>query len=142
MLCDYIDNNNVFEKLKKLKQLRQNQSNLPVFKFQESIIKTVAENQITIIAGDTGCGKVSWIGFRLVAYLLMGNLDNYKFEEYSNTEISTRGRLRQNRLHSATSHSLHVTGQTGWLRDVERVQEWSCLSSDYQTTLHGLLYTD
>jgi HrpA-like RNA helicase len=39
------------KKFKKLKQLRQNQSNLPVFKYREAILKTVHENQVTIIAG-------------------------------------------------------------------------------------------
>ena len=46
------------EKYKKLRQLRQAQANLPIFKYQEAILKTVKENQVTIIAGDTGCGKV------------------------------------------------------------------------------------
>ena len=46
------------EKIKKLQLLREAQEKLPVFKYQESILKTIKENQITIIAGDTGCGKV------------------------------------------------------------------------------------
>ncbi len=35
------------EKFKKLKQLRQNQSNLPVFKYRQIILDTIKENQIT-----------------------------------------------------------------------------------------------
>jgi HrpA-like RNA helicase len=45
-------------KFKKLKQLRQNQSNLPVYKYRETILDTIKKHQVTIIAGDTGCGKV------------------------------------------------------------------------------------
>lgn len=46
-------------KFKKLQQLREAQQKLPIFKYQEAILKTIKENQITIIAGDTGCGKVN-----------------------------------------------------------------------------------
>ena len=46
-------------KFKKLKQLRQSQANLPVYKYKNEILKTIQENQVTIIAGDTGCGKVN-----------------------------------------------------------------------------------
>lgn len=49
------------EKFKKLKQLRQAQASLPVYKFRDEIMKTIKENQVTIIAGDTGCGKSTQI---------------------------------------------------------------------------------
>lgn len=45
------------EKFKKLKNLRKFQKNLPVAKYRDDILKAVEENQIVIIAGDTGCGK-------------------------------------------------------------------------------------
>ncbi|RAR03117.1 atp-dependent rna helicase a [Stemphylium lycopersici] len=36
-------------------------SNLPVFGFKESILSTVDKNQVTIICGETGCGKSTQI---------------------------------------------------------------------------------
>jgi ATP-dependent RNA helicase DHX29 len=36
-------------------------SNLPVFSFRESIMSTVNKNQVTIICGETGCGKSTQI---------------------------------------------------------------------------------
>jgi ATP-dependent RNA helicase DHX29 len=36
-------------------------SNLPVFGFRESILSTVDKNQVTIICGETGCGKSTQI---------------------------------------------------------------------------------
>lgn len=49
------------EKFKKLKQLRTQQSNLPVFKYKQTILETIKSNQVTLIAGDTGCGKSTQI---------------------------------------------------------------------------------
>ena len=45
------------EKFSKLKKLRQSQANLPIAEFRQDIIKALEENQVVIIAGDTGCGK-------------------------------------------------------------------------------------
>ena len=45
------------EKFNKLKKLRQSQANLPIAEFRQEIVKTLGENQVVIIAGDTGCGK-------------------------------------------------------------------------------------
>ncbi len=46
------------EKFQKLQKLREAQAGLPVFKYRQDILDVVKANQITIIAGDTGCGKV------------------------------------------------------------------------------------
>jgi hypothetical protein len=46
-------------KFKKLMNLRKAQSSLPVFKYKEQILETIKNNQVTIIAGDTGCGEWS-----------------------------------------------------------------------------------
>ena len=43
-----------FEKLYKLKE---SQMNLPIFSYKNQIVRAVEDNQIVIIAGDTGCGK-------------------------------------------------------------------------------------
>ncbi|GAB0088574.1 probable ATP-dependent RNA helicase DHX34 [Sergentomyia squamirostris] len=62
------------EKFTKLKKLRKSQANLPVAKYKEEIVQAVKENQVVIIAGDTGCGKSTQIpqflhesGFRGIA---------------------------------------------------------------------------
>lgn len=49
------------EKFNKLKKLRDTQANLPVAQYKEEIIKTVKNEQVVIIAGDTGCGKSTQI---------------------------------------------------------------------------------
>uniref|UniRef100_A0A0A9XYB6 Putative ATP-dependent RNA helicase DHX34 n=2 Tax=Lygus hesperus TaxID=30085 RepID=A0A0A9XYB6_LYGHE len=45
------------EKVAKLKKLKESQENLPIFTYKDEILKSIGENRITIIAGDTGCGK-------------------------------------------------------------------------------------
>lgn len=49
------------EKFTKLKKLRKSQANLPVAKYKDEIVEAVKENQVVIIAGDTGCGKSTQI---------------------------------------------------------------------------------
>ncbi|XP_059479514.1 probable ATP-dependent RNA helicase DHX34 [Neocloeon triangulifer] len=45
------------EKFKKLKALREGQTNLPVAHYRKEIVEAVQENSVVVIAGDTGCGK-------------------------------------------------------------------------------------
>ena len=45
------------EKFAKLKKLRKSQENLPVYQYKHEIIETIKQEQVVIIAGDTGCGK-------------------------------------------------------------------------------------
>ncbi|XP_017888997.1 probable ATP-dependent RNA helicase DHX34 [Ceratina calcarata] len=45
------------EKFTKLKKLRETQANLPVYQHKDEIVKTVRQERVVIIAGDTGCGK-------------------------------------------------------------------------------------
>ena len=45
------------DKFNKLKKLRQSQANLPIAEYKKEILKSLEENQVVIIAGDTGCGK-------------------------------------------------------------------------------------
>jgi ATP-dependent RNA helicase DHX34 len=51
--------------------LRESQSNLPIYKYHDTILETIKNNQITIIAGDTGCGKST----QLPRYLLEAGYD-------------------------------------------------------------------
>jgi len=41
----------------KLVKLKKDQANLPISHFREQIVDAVGNNQVVIIAGDTGCGK-------------------------------------------------------------------------------------
>ena len=41
----------------KLIKIRKDQQNLPIFQYKQQIIDTVKEYSVTVIAGDTGCGK-------------------------------------------------------------------------------------
>lgn len=45
------------EKFNKLKKLRKVQANLPVARYRDDIVKAVQNEQVVLIAGDTGCGK-------------------------------------------------------------------------------------
>lgn len=43
--------------MQKLKKLRKSQQSLPIYQFKQKIIDTIRDNQVVILAGDTGCGK-------------------------------------------------------------------------------------
>ena len=43
--------------MSKLKKLRTSQKKLPIAEYKESILEALEENQVVIVAGDTGCGK-------------------------------------------------------------------------------------
>jgi len=45
------------EKFTKLRKLRAGQAALPIAEYKEEILNKVMENQVVIVAGDTGCGK-------------------------------------------------------------------------------------
>jgi len=49
------------EKFNKLKKLRDMQNNLPITQYKKIIMKTIKEEKVIIIAGDTGCGKSTQI---------------------------------------------------------------------------------
>jgi HrpA-like RNA helicase len=49
------------EKFSKLKKLRDMQDNLPITQYKKVIMKTIKEEKVIIIAGDTGCGKSTQI---------------------------------------------------------------------------------
>ncbi|KAK9503325.1 hypothetical protein O3M35_011924 [Rhynocoris fuscipes] len=56
ILFSYLD----FKKKEKeslLLKIKEIQNNLPVSQFRDEIVNSVKENRVTIIAGDTGCGK-------------------------------------------------------------------------------------
>lgn len=44
-----------------LRKLRQTQAELPVAKYKDDIIAAVANEQVVLVAGDTGCGKSTQI---------------------------------------------------------------------------------
>ncbi|XP_052792364.1 probable ATP-dependent RNA helicase DHX34 [Mya arenaria] len=60
------------QKLAKLKKVRTDQENLPIYQFKQHIIETVSQHQVIIIAGDTGCGKST----QVPQYLLQAGFTN------------------------------------------------------------------
>ncbi|GFT13178.1 probable ATP-dependent RNA helicase DHX34 [Nephila pilipes] len=51
----------------KLKKLREAQENLPISKYRTEILRAVENNQIILVAGDTGCGKSTQVPQYLMA---------------------------------------------------------------------------
>lgn len=45
------------QKFEKLQKIRHDQRNLPIYQYKENILSAVRQNQVVLIAGDTGCGK-------------------------------------------------------------------------------------
>ena len=43
--------------LSKLRKVRQDQENLPIYQYKSVIIDAVKQHQVVVVAGDTGCGK-------------------------------------------------------------------------------------
>lgn len=41
----------------KLAKMQKERSNLPIFQYQDKIVKMVRKHQVVVVAGDTGCGK-------------------------------------------------------------------------------------
>lgn len=62
------------ENFQKLQKLRESQANLPVAQYRDQIVEAVKNEQVVIIAGDTGCGKSTQVpqylmkaGFKKIA---------------------------------------------------------------------------
>jgi len=58
----------------KLSQLRKRQYELPMKRYEHQIVEAVSKSRVTIVAGDTGCGKSTQVpqyllkhGFRKIA---------------------------------------------------------------------------
>ena len=52
-----------FEKLVKI---RRDQEHLPIYQYRQHIIDAIKNNQVVLIAGDTGCGKSTQVPRYLV----------------------------------------------------------------------------
>ena len=56
-------NRNEFEKLVKI---RDTQKSLPIAEYRRHILDTLKENQVLILAGDTGCGKSTQVSYTIL----------------------------------------------------------------------------
>ena len=63
------------------KQLLTSRSKLPIFSHCEAILKTVEENQVIVICGETGCGKTT----QVVQFLLDDALRSSKGSKFQAT---------------------------------------------------------
>lgn len=60
------------QKFAKLKKIRQDQENLPIFQYKKVITDMVKEHNVVVVAGDTGCGKST----QVPQYLLESGFTN------------------------------------------------------------------
>lgn len=44
-------------KFQRIQKIIRDQSELPIYHFKDQILSAVRDNQVVLIAGDTGCGK-------------------------------------------------------------------------------------
>ncbi|OWF54057.1 probable ATP-dependent RNA helicase DHX34 isoform X1 [Mizuhopecten yessoensis] len=60
------------QKFNKLKKIKKDQENLPIFQYRQRILDMVNQHQVIVVAGDTGCGKST----QVPQYLMAGGFTN------------------------------------------------------------------
>ena len=100
------------EKLAKLKKLREGQANLPIAEYKEQILEKLRDNQVLIVAGDTGCGKSTQVpqflldaGYtniactqpRRIACISLANRVSYETLNQHGTEIGYQIRFEKSK---------------------------------------------
>ena len=78
--------------------MREQRESLPIFRLRSTIIQAVEDNQVLVVVGETGSGKVT-----------IFNLDN------ANDSIPLRGRIffhRNGRMYATSSCRCNVSGKT------------------------------
>lgn len=100
------------EKFSKLRKLRESQANLPIAEYKETILETLSDNQVVIIAGDTGCGKSTQVpqylmdaGYtniactqpRRIACISLANRVSYETLNQHGTEIGYQIRFEKSK---------------------------------------------
>ena len=58
-------------KFVKLRKISRDQQNLPIFKYKDRIIDAVKQNQVIVVAGDTGCGKSTQVTAKQTEYTII-----------------------------------------------------------------------
>lgn len=56
-------------KFQRIQKIRRDQSELPIYQFKDQILSAVRDNQVILIAGDTGCGKSTQVS-KLMNFLI------------------------------------------------------------------------
>lgn len=70
---------NCITQIAKLKKVKSDQENLPIFKYKDAMIDMVRKNQVVVIAGDTGCGKSTQVKFHNIDQNLFPVLSFIKY---------------------------------------------------------------
>jgi uncharacterized protein YvpB len=84
---------------------------LPAFQMERDIVETIASNQITVIAGDTGCGKVSMnLMFKVTCCKHIKNTNLSTLELADNPSTSARvGRANFERKRGGHKYHCNAT---------------------------------
>ena len=77
------------EKFAKLKKLRKSQANLPMAEYRTNLIETLKNNQVVIVAGDTGCGKSTQVRDNSLKLLFWSYIYHKYFVALKGTRISS-----------------------------------------------------
>jgi hypothetical protein len=67
------NNRHTVDSAKQFQLLLAQRSQLPAYKMRDRLIKTIRENQVTVVSGDTGCGKTTQVPQLVLDDLIMNN---------------------------------------------------------------------
>ncbi|KAL3807673.1 hypothetical protein ACHAXA_000319, partial [Cyclostephanos tholiformis] len=67
------NNRHTGDSAKQFQLMLDQRSKLPAFKMRDKLISTIHQNQVTVVSGDTGCGKTTQVPQLILDDLIMNN---------------------------------------------------------------------